>query len=58
MKKIFPLLIIFFLSESFDLYSQRRTNVKNQKSNDNISLNAFQFRNVGPAFLSGRIADI
>ena len=33
-------------------------NVKNQKSSDNISLSAFKFRNVGPAFLSGRIADI
>ena len=58
MKKILLLSIIFFLSESFDLYSQRRSNVKNQKSNENISLSAFKFRNVGPSFLSGRIADI
>ena len=59
MKKflIFTLLIILI----FDSFSQRRRgnqNNLNQKENKSLSLSALKMRNVGPAFLSGRIADI
>ena len=39
--------------------SQRKRNKQNDASKtEKVSLNAFKLRNVGPAFLSGRIADI
>ena len=40
------------------LEAQRRKNKKTTESTPTVSLEAFSLRNVGPAFLSGRIADI
>jgi len=51
MRKVFPsLLIAVFLATV--------ARVQAQPSTEDLSLDAFKFRNVGPAFLSGRIADI
>ena len=49
----FSLLLVM---SSFNLESQRKK--KKVEKADEISLEAFKFRNIGPAFLSGRIADI
>ena len=38
--------------------AQRKSKKVQQKTVPEVSLDAFAFRNVGPAFLSGRIADI
>ena len=59
MKKIiiFSLLTLFI----FDSFSQRRRGNQsstNQPKKNEISLSAMKLRNVGPAFLTGRIADI
>tara|TARA_B110000438_G_scaffold285757_1_gene316218 strand:- start:22177 stop:25440 length:3264 start_codon:yes stop_codon:yes gene_type:complete len=59
MKKIFIYILVSFLF--LDVYSQRKrsnSNPDNTKKEDKISLSAMKLRNVGPAFLSGRIADI
>ena len=40
------------------LDAQKRKKTKTNSPAKTISLDAFQLRNVGPAFLSGRIADI
>ena len=40
------------------LFAQKKRNKKNVQSSKKVDLSAFNFRNVGPAFLSGRIADI
>ena len=42
----------------FNADAQRKRNQKDDSKNQKVSLNAFKLRNVGPAFLSGRIADI
>ena len=59
MKKIILLsLITLFV---FDVNSQRRRNnqsTNTQQKESKLSLSALKLRNVGPAFLSGRIADI
>ena len=47
----------FFLLLAFNSSSQNKRKSKS-KIYKNVSLNDFNFRNVGPAFLSGRIADI
>ena len=51
--------VLFMFSSSFT-NAQRKRGQKRQepKSSNSIDLSAFKFRNVGPAFLSGRIADI
>jgi len=57
MKKfILSLLSFIFFLSSFSLEAQRKK--KKVEKAPEISLNAFKFRNLGPAFLSGRIADI
>ena len=58
MKKILIITFAFLLFFPVDLNSQRKRNQKENAKSENVSLNAFKFRNVGPAFLSGRIADI
>mgnify|MGYP003311108724 CR=1 FL=1 len=55
-KYIIPLFIFAFLLNGFNVEAQRKKS--SQKKSDPISLDAFKFRNIGPAFLSGRIADI
>ena len=57
MKKLLIILLSFLLFIPMETYSQRKRNQKNTKT-ENVSLNAFKFRNIGPGFLSGRIADI
>ena len=47
---------LLFLMSSFNLEAQRKK--KKVEKAAEISLKAFKFRNIGPAFLSGRIADI
>ena len=47
---------VLFLMSSFNLEAQRKK--KKVEKAAEISLEAFKFRNIGPAFLSGRIADI
>jgi photosystem II stability/assembly factor-like uncharacterized protein len=47
---------LLFLMSSFNLEAQRKK--KKVEKAAEISLEAFKFRNIGPAFLSGRIADI
>ena len=55
MKKIKPFLFLFlFLSFFCNLNAQ----VKSKKSSIEQALNGFTFRSIGPAFMSGRIADI
>ena len=59
MKKIllFSLVSLIF----FDVFSQRRKGTQNNSQpnkESKLSLSALKLRNVGPAFLSGRIADI
>ena len=57
MKKfILSLLSFMFFLSGFSLEAQRKK--KKVEKAPEISLNAFKFRNLGPAFLSGRIADI
>ena len=57
MKKLLIILLSFLLFIPMETYSQRKRNQKNTKT-EKVSLNAFKFRNIGPGFLSGRIADI
>jgi len=47
-----------FLLAIFSTSAQKKKDTKNASSADEISLDAFKMRNIGPAFLSGRIADI
>ena len=47
---------LLLLMSSFNLEAQRKK--KKVEKAAEISLEAFKFRNIGPAFLSGRIADI
>ena len=59
MKKLILLALISIFV--FDVNSQRRRGNQSsttQPKNDKLSLSALKLRNVGPAFLSGRIADI
>ena len=59
MKKIILLTLITLFV--FDVNSQRRRNnqsTNTQQKESKLSLSALKLRNVGPAFLSGRIADI
>jgi len=58
MKKLLIALIALLLFTPIDANSQRKKNQKENTKTEKVSLNAFKFRNVGPAFLSGRIADI
>ena len=57
MKRLLILLFAFLLLLPIEANSQRKRNQK-QTSTEKVSLNAFKFRNIGPAFLSGRISDI
>ncbi len=58
MKKLnFLLLVLIVLTSINVINSQRKSKLKKPLT-QKIDLKAFKFRNVGPAFLSGRIADI
>lgn len=59
MKKLILTLTAFlFISMSPNGYAQRKNKKTQEKNKTTWPLDAFRFRNVGPAFLSGRIADI
>ena len=64
MKKLFAyLFLVLWCFNLSEVEAQRKRKSKSSSSNeekkeDKVSLAAFKFRNVGPAFLSGRIADI
>ena len=59
MKKIQIILLALIFLLPLQGNSQRKRNKQNDASKtEKVSLNAFKLRNVGPAFLSGRIADI
>ena len=47
---------VLLMCTGFQGYGQKRKSKKSEKKT--LPLEAFKFRNVGPAFLSGRIADI
>ena len=51
-------MLAFFMLMPLDANSQRKRNQKDDSKTQKVSLNAFKLRNIGPAFLSGRIADI
>ena len=55
--KLLGFLFSFFVLTVFNSFSQNKKKSKSKNYN-HVSLNYFNFRNVGPAFLSGRIADI
>ena len=60
-KNIFVYILLFSLI-STSIFSQRKRqpvkNTGNNSNSRNVSISALKLRNVGPAFLSGRIADI
>ena len=62
MKKNIFLYILLLSLISTSIFAQRKRqpakNTANNSSSRNVSISALKLRNVGPAFLSGRIADI
>ena len=62
MKKNIFLYILLLSLISTSIFAQRKRqpakNTVNNSSSRNVSISALELRNVGPAFLSGRIADI
>lgn len=56
-KKKLGFLFLFFVLTAFNSFSQNKRKSKSKEYNK-VSLTNFNFRNIGPAFLSGRIADI
>ena len=57
-KIVINLLTCSLILTSFSGIAQRKKKEETEVKKGQISLDAFSFRNVGPAFLSGRIADI
>ena len=57
MKPNLSIIICIFFLFLFTTFGQK-SKTKKSKSIQEVSLDAFKLRNVGPAFLSGRIADI
>ena len=58
MKKLHFLLLALAVCLSFNFTNSQRKSKLKKTYPKKIDLGAFEFRNVGPAFLSGRIADI
>ena len=59
MKRIILLLLgTILISSPIELIAQRNKKKEKTSNKTQLPLGAFKFRNVGPAFLSGRIADI
>ena len=56
-KRLLGFLFLFFVLTGIYSFSQNKRKSKSREYNK-ISLTDFNFRNIGPAFLSGRIADI
>jgi len=57
-KLVLSFLTVFLLLPFQEVVAQKRKKSSPSKAQQSISLDAFKLRNVGPAFLSGRIADI
>ena len=55
---VLSFLSVFLFLPLQTLEAQKRKNKKTTESTPTVSLEAFNLRNLGPAFLSGRIADI
>jgi photosystem II stability/assembly factor-like uncharacterized protein len=58
MKKIYIILLTLIFLLPLQGNAQKKRNKQNKTKTEKVSLNAFKLRNVGPAFLSGRISDI
>ncbi|MGA9240221.1 WD40/YVTN/BNR-like repeat-containing protein, partial [Robiginitalea sp.] len=60
MKRFFLLLLAagLFVFQGTPAHAQRKKNKAADAEKQELPLQAFKFRNIGPAFLSGRIADI
>ena len=59
MKRMITLLLgITLVLNTYEASAQRKKKKETTNKATELPLDAFQFRNVGPAFLSGRIADI
>ena len=60
MKRFFLLLLALglFVFQGTPAHAQRKKNKAPDAAKQELPLQAFKFRNIGPAFLSGRIADI
>ncbi len=62
MKKIISLLMVLFifsfLASSLSAQNEKDNNEKNDDPLSESTFSAFKLRNIGPAFMSGRIADI
>ncbi len=59
MKRIILLFLgMILICSPFELVAQRKKKKEGTSKKAQLPLGAFEFRNVGPAFLSGRIADI
>ena len=60
MKRFFLLLLALglFVFQVTPAHAQRKKNKAPDAAKQELPLQAFKFRNIGPAFLSGRIADI
>ena len=56
-KRLLGFLFLFFVLTGIYSFSQNKRKSKSREYNK-VSLTDFNFRNIGPAFLSGRIADI
>ena len=54
----YSVLMAFVFCFPFEAEAQRKKRKATEPKPNEVSLDAFSFRNVGPAFLSGRIADI
>ena len=50
--------LVFILSIIFSINSFLAQDAKKENANLKSALNGFKFRSIGPAFMSGRIADI
>lgn len=58
MKKTYIILFTLIFLLPLQGNAQKKRNKQNKTKTEKVSLNAFKLRNVGPAFLSGRISDI
>ena len=58
MKRTYLLALSLLLAFAITPLSAQRRKSKAPEKKEQLPLQAFKFRNIGPAFLSGRIADI
>ena len=58
MKRLLISTFIFLIVFNSESQRKRNSNTDTSAKKGNLSISALKLRNVGPAFLSGRIADI